>query len=553
MRRFIISIFLFVFCINCFAQIDVIRKAAESGDIDAQLYLAEAYSKGKGVIVNLQEGYRWYMEAAKQNNAEAQYMVARYKMFYMGGWDDKADYERSLVWLEKSAVNGYPPAQTAYALDVLLPQKRTDEAMQMLFLALRNFDPAAAIALGWIYYDGIYVKQDLSKAKGFFEMAKLAKIANSYLGLAYCAEKEADYKKAYEYYKKAIDGNEIQAYNDLAYLYARGKGVKKDLKEAHRLIDMAISKEPTKPNYYNSKGEFYLMENNMTGAKEMWNKITTLVDPKVLKNLATPLALAMTNSVDNRIPETEVKSDKTFAVIFANEEYKRVASVPFAKKDGEIFAEYCRKTLGVPDENVYLVNDATLGDMKYYVNLLTKIAGAYDGEANIILYYSGHGIPDVAQKTGYLLPTDGYGSDATSGYSLKSLYKELASIPSKSIVVFLDACFSGAQRDGKMLDPARGIAIKPQTDRPYGNVVVFSASSSDETAYPYKEQGHGMFTYYLLKKLQETKGDVTLGELGDFVKTQVERQSVVVNGKLQTPTLIPSATVGNDWKNWKLK
>ena len=62
-----------------------------------------------------------------------------------------------------------------------------------------------------------------------------------------------------------------------------------------------------------------------------------------------------------------------------------------------------------------------------------------------------------------------------------------------------------------------------------------------------------MFTYYLLKNLQETKGNATLGELGDFVKTQVERQSVVVNGKLQTPTLIPSATVGDDWKNWKLK
>jgi len=104
-----------------------------------------------------------------------------------------------------------------------------------------------------------------------------------------------------------------------------------------------------------------------------------------------------------------------------------------------------------------------------------------------------------------------------------------------------------------MLASAHGVTIKVKQSAPKGNIVVFSAAQGDETAYPYKEQGHGLFTYYLLKKLQETKGDVTLGELSDFVKTQVVRQSVVVNGKMQTPTLIPSAAVGDSWKTWKLR
>ena len=162
-------------------------------------------------------------------------------------------------------------------------------------------------------------------------------------------------------------------------------------------------------------------------------------------------------------------------------------------------------------------------------------------------------MPDEKEKTAYLLPVDGYGSDVTTGYSLADLYVALGELPTKSVTVFLDACFSGAKREGDMLASARGVAIKVKSTEPKGNMVVFTAAQGDETAYPYKEQGHGMFTYYLLKNLQETKGNATLGELGDFVKTQVERQSVVVNGKLQTPTLIPSATVGDDWKNWKLK
>ena len=80
-----------------------------------------------------------------------------------------------------------------------------------------------------------------------------------------------------------------------------------------------------------------------------------------------------------------------------------------------------------------------------------------------------------------------------------------------------------------MLASARGVALKAKGDVPQGNMVVFSAASGDETAYPYKEKGHGLFTYFLLKKLQESKGDCTLGELGEYIQTNVRQQSVVIN------------------------
>ena len=177
----------------------------------------------------------------------------------------------------------------------------------------------------------------------------------------------------------------------------------------------------------------------------------------------------------------------------------------------------------------------------------------YEGDAKAIFYYAGHGIPDESQKTAYLLPVDGYGSDVTTGYNVDELYATLGRLPSKGITIFLDACFSGAKREGDMLTSARGIAIKVKRSNPTGNMVVFSAAQSDETAYSYDEQQHGMFTYYLLKKLKETKGEITLGELGEYVTTQVKRQSIVLNGKLQTPIISPSIQVGDSWKSWKLK
>ncbi len=142
--------------------------------------------------------------------------------------------------------------------------------------------------------------------------------------------------------------------------------------------------------------------------------------------------------------------------------------------------------------------------------------------------------------------------DITTGYKLDDLYKTLGQLPAKSVTIFLDACFSGSKREDGMLTSARGIAIKVKNGQPVGKMVVFTAATGDETAYPNNTEGHGMFTYYLLKKLQETGGDVTYEELGDYIRQNVSRQSIVLNGKSQTPTVIPSADA-TDWQNWKLK
>ena len=104
-----------------------------------------------------------------------------------------------------------------------------------------------------------------------------------------------------------------------------------------------------------------------------------------------------------------------------------------------------------------------------------------------------------------------------------------------------------------MLTSARGVAIKTKSATPKGNIIVFSAAQGDETAYPYKDMQHGMFTYYLLKKLQDSKGEVTLGELGEYLIDEVGRESFVKNGKMQTPTVIVAPSLQNSWKNLKLK
>ena len=254
------------------------------------------------------------------------------------------------------------------------------------------------------------------------------------------------------------------------------------------------------------------------------------------------------SDVDETIPNTNAKNSNTFAVIIGNENYQKVAKVQFARNDARIFAQYCKLTLGLPEKNIRSYNDATYATLLSAVQDIKNIAQAYKGNLNVLFYYAGHGVPNESSNDSYLLPIDTDGRNTIVCYPLSKLYEELGSMNAKSVVVFMDACFSGAQRGEGMLAAARGVAIEARPAEPQGNMVVFSAASGDETAYPYKEQSHGMFTYFLLKKLQETKGAVTLGDLGNYIIDNVTKESVVSNGKSQTPTVTCSEIMGADWR-----
>lgn len=262
---------------------------------------------------------------------------------------------------------------------------------------------------------------------------------------------------------------------------------------------------------------------------------------------------AAMSDVEEDIPVNSADNTETFAVIIANENYKKVAKVACALNDGRTFRRYCENTLGIPTENIHYVEDATLGTMTAELNWATRVANAYEGDAKLIIYYAGHGIPNEKDGAGYLLPVDVAGNDVSAAYSLANLYSTLSNLNVKHVALLMDACFSGSKRGDGMLTSARGVAIKSKPEEPKGNMVVFSAAQGDETAYPYAEKGHGLFTYFLLKKLKETKGDVDFGSLGDYIRKEVTRKAAVVNNKPQTPVVSFSPTMSTNWRTLRFK
>ena len=254
--------------------------------------------------------------------------------------------------------------------------------------------------------------------------------------------------------------------------------------------------------------------------------------------------IAIGNSdVDIHIPVTDKKQENTFVVIIANKNYDEAPNVDYAFNDGYMFKEYCIKTLGIPSSNIQFKEDATFNNIRESVNWIRDIATnkVYRGNSKFIFYYSGHGVPDELTRSMYLLPKDGVAMNiSTTGYNISDLYKVLSETSSESLVL-LDACFSGFTKSGSALASTKGV-VKVTSGAPKGNTVVFSASSSNEVAHQYEEKSHGLFTYYLLKKLQETKGNVSLGELFDYIEKEVVRTSVTKNRKSQTPSVAAGST-----------
>ena len=105
----------------------------------------------------------------------------------------------------------------------------------------------------------------------------------------------------------------------------------------------------------------------------------------LLVALVSCCSLWADDKVDTSIPVTTEVKDKTFVLVISNENYKHEESVPFANNDGEVFAVYCEKTLGVPAKNIHRVPDATLNDMNHELEWLTQVVKAFDGQAHPML------------------------------------------------------------------------------------------------------------------------------------------------------------------------
>ena len=263
----------------------------------------------------------------------------------------------------------------------------------------------------------------------------------------------------------------------------------------------------------------------------------------------------VTSALDTGIPVSDEVRNDTYVLIIGNQNYRFVSNVPYAIHDARVFGEYCKKTLGIPTNNIHISEDATK-HMILEEELGDWIGSIPDRELKkLIIYYAGHGVPDIKNKNkAYILPTDVRGTHPQRGIALDEFYSQVGDLDFAQTTIFLDACFSGINRDNEgVTEGLRGVEIDAE-EAPIntGSLVVFSAAQGNETAQGYPDQGHGLFTYYLLQELRESGGISDFGRLSENIRTNVSQKAAELKlRKKQTPSTNASEKI-EDWRRLKL-
>lgn len=274
------------------------------------------------------------------------------------------------------------------------------------------------------------------------------------------------------------------------------------------------------------------------------------ITPDTTIIVTPPIERPRYSVVDTQIPVTENKYPNTYVLIIGNGKgYSKVPKINFVDNDVKVFKDYCERALGVVSSNIVCVENVNSSEMYGAVEEFSnKLKGK--NRTNVIVYYSGHGISIDGES--YLIPVDCSFDDPRRNIPLNEISHKIGSVnpEPERMTFFVDACFDGSSKNGGNLRTTKGVVkLEPIAKPLEGNSVVFYATQT--TAILYKDESHGLFTYYLLKAIQNNV-DISYRELSKYLSESVKNKAADLDkNNPQEPVTVPNKNV-KDWGNWKL-
>ena len=174
-----------------------------------------------------------------------------------------------------------------------------------------------------------------------------------------------------------------------------------------------------------------------------------------------------------------------------------IVQVTYTHRDAEAFRRYVIDVLGFDERNALLLSDAKRSDL---LGIFGKPGNdrsqlwarlTPDREWDVITYYSGHGVPGLGDGKAYLLPVDVTPDSAREdGYPLELICQKLGALENtRSVRVYLDACFSGGSDAGLLIRSASPVFTLPEAP---AKVTVLSVAENSQVASWDRQAGHGL-------------------------------------------------------------
>jgi len=219
------------------------------------------------------------------------------------------------------------------------------------------------------------------------------------------------------------------------------------------------------------------------------------------------------------------------AVIIGNKTYQgRIPEVAYAHRDADAMKAYLTQVLGYREGNIIDLRDATKAELEAAFGNAYSHEGKVwrfmrPGRSHVTVFYSGHGVPGLKDKRGYILPVNADpNTPEINGYPVDLLYKNLAALEAESVTVYLDACFSGESDQGMLIRSASPVYVQSKMPETKGGLTVLTAASANQVASWDEENKHGLFTWHLLRALQGEADQEPFGD-GDGRVTVAETKA----------------------------
>jgi peptidoglycan hydrolase-like protein with peptidoglycan-binding domain len=259
------------------------------------------------------------------------------------------------------------------------------------------------------------------------------------------------------------------------------------------------------------------------------------------KNKSRQRTAATKAARDKRLNSLRLKHRLAVAVIIGNRNYSGSApDVAFAGNDADAVRDFVTDNLGYREGNIIDLRDASLTLLNATFGTASNHRGRLfdyvrEGKSDVIVFYSGHGVPGLHDRKGYLLPVDADPNRAElNGYPLDTLLANLAKVPARSMAVYIDACFSGESQKGMLVQATSGITVQAKVPNSSKGMVVVTAARNDQFASWDEDAKHGLFTKHLLEALRgkadgkgygNGDGKVTLSELRSYLDEEMTYQA----------------------------
>ncbi|MCX6841636.1 MAG: caspase family protein [candidate division WOR-3 bacterium] len=256
--------------------------------------------------------------------------------------------------------------------------------------------------------------------------------------------------------------------------------------------------------------------------------------PELTLNLVpadlTSRPVEVVEDVDNDVPRTGIQRPNGYALVVGLSQYQSVTAPKHARKDAETFAKYVTGAFGISQLKTLYDDRATSATVK--ANLTDWLKKKHGFK---VIYFAGHGVPDPENpRSGgvCVLPYDGDPELKSTLIPVSDL-AELGANPDDTVIVFIDACYSGEGRTVELASRPLVLAEIPET-----KAITFAAAEGSQPSKEFEKAQHGYFTYYTLLGLKgkadaNNDGWVTTTELYNYVKKNVSDAT----NEVQVPVL----------------